>query len=389
MKKHFYALECLLFLSFGCQKAKVLKNKESITEVRPTLSLEATRLKQKYEVQVSAYRDVAYVPELDWYRLQKWKGSEKYRVPLLLSDTVQNEAYLMIDEARDEWFYSTKIGTAEDHVIFFHQLEGNLAYFIFYKDGVKMLARLKDPNSKYNIHFGPNFQRYSIPPVEISYTYPNPWEIDWLGLIGGGDNWQPGGGGGNGGGEPPPPPDPNDPNKPPCQGDPIKEPSIAPSDINKTNYNGGRYGKDTRRYGDGRPKPHWGTDLAADPGTPVYAMYSGVVDFAGNKPGDYDGMSEFGNFINIVSPVGGEPILISYAHLSAINVKPGQVVQQGDIIGLSGTSGNANGPNIVPHVHIETRQQNNHNEWERFNPEEIMTTEFDANGKPKPSSGCK
>jgi murein DD-endopeptidase MepM/ murein hydrolase activator NlpD len=88
---------------------------------------------------------------------------------------------------------------------------------------------------------------------------------------------------------------------------------------------------------------HTGIDFTAPIGTPVYATGDGVV--AGNA----DGYSGYGKLIVINHGYGYSTF---YAHLSKINVKPGQRVKRGDVIGLVGTSGISTGP----HLHYEVRK---------------------------------
>ncbi len=88
-------------------------------------------------------------------------------------------------------------------------------------------------------------------------------------------------------------------------------------------------------------RAHLGTDFAAPTGTPARTVGDGVVSFAGVQGG-------FGNVVFIKHRNGHETV---YAHLSRINVRVGQSVQQGDTIGLVGATGWATGP----HLHFEFR----------------------------------
>jgi murein DD-endopeptidase MepM/ murein hydrolase activator NlpD len=88
-------------------------------------------------------------------------------------------------------------------------------------------------------------------------------------------------------------------------------------------------------------KAHLGVDYGAVTGTPVRTVGEGVVDFAGEQNG-------FGNVV-IVKHNNTEQTL--YAHLSRIDVRPGQAVRQGDKIGAVGATGWATGP----HLHFEFR----------------------------------
>jgi murein DD-endopeptidase MepM/ murein hydrolase activator NlpD len=80
-------------------------------------------------------------------------------------------------------------------------------------------------------------------------------------------------------------------------------------------------------------------DLSVPDGTPVHAMAGGTVRFAGVQSG-------FGTVVWLDH--GGE-VLSVYAHLSALDVRTGQVVRSGQVIARSGRSGNAAGP----HLHFE------------------------------------
>ena len=89
------------------------------------------------------------------------------------------------------------------------------------------------------------------------------------------------------------------------------------------------------------PTIHRGVDIVVPTGTPVSAMSSGEVRFAGT-------MSNFGLVVWVDH---GDGILTIYAHLSEILVVEGQAVAGGEAVALSGASGNATGP----HLHFEIR----------------------------------
>lgn len=84
---------------------------------------------------------------------------------------------------------------------------------------------------------------------------------------------------------------------------------------------------------------HTGIDFAAPTGTSVRVVGDGVVDFAGWRNG-------YGNYI-VVQHRNGQAT--AYGHLSRINVKKGQRVEQGSNIGAVGTTGVSTGP----HLHFE------------------------------------
>jgi len=87
---------------------------------------------------------------------------------------------------------------------------------------------------------------------------------------------------------------------------------------------------------------HPGIDIGLAEGTAVVASDTGTVTFAGWN------IYGYGNLIVINHGNGYETF---YAHLSGINVVPGQIVYQGNVIGRSGNTGNSSGP----HTHFEVR----------------------------------
>lgn len=89
----------------------------------------------------------------------------------------------------------------------------------------------------------------------------------------------------------------------------------------------------------GYVRDHKGLDFTADVGTPVYATGDGVVETA------YFSES-FGNVIFIDHNFGYQT---RYAHLSRFNVRKGQKIKRGDIIGFVGDTGLSRGP----HLHYE------------------------------------
>ena len=86
-------------------------------------------------------------------------------------------------------------------------------------------------------------------------------------------------------------------------------------------------------------KAHLGVDFGAPTGTPVRSVGNGVVSFAGVQNG-------YGNVVQIQH--NGDRTTV-YAHLSRIDVRRGQRIDQGDRIGAVGATGWATGP----HLHFE------------------------------------
>jgi murein DD-endopeptidase MepM/ murein hydrolase activator NlpD len=86
-------------------------------------------------------------------------------------------------------------------------------------------------------------------------------------------------------------------------------------------------------------RAHLGVDFAAPTGTPIRGASDAVVDFAGKQNG----------YGNVVFLKHRNNITTVYAHMSRINVRKGQHIDQGDVIGLVGSTGWATGP----HLHYE------------------------------------
>ncbi len=87
---------------------------------------------------------------------------------------------------------------------------------------------------------------------------------------------------------------------------------------------------------------HPGVDFSTPPGVPVYAADDGLVIFAG--------WSELG-YGNVIVIDHGNGYKTLYAHLSQISQYCGAKVKSGQLIGLSGSTGNSSGP----HLHFEVR----------------------------------
>ncbi len=88
---------------------------------------------------------------------------------------------------------------------------------------------------------------------------------------------------------------------------------------------------------------HAGTDLGAPMGTPVLAAYAGRVS-----------VSDFlGGYGLTVVLNHGETEQTLYAHLSELFVQAGEWIEQGEVIGRLGSTGNSTGP----HLHFEVRQR--------------------------------
>ncbi|MFL3009189.1 MAG: M23 family metallopeptidase [Candidatus Neomarinimicrobiota bacterium] len=93
---------------------------------------------------------------------------------------------------------------------------------------------------------------------------------------------------------------------------------------------------------------HHGCDFSVSIGTPVYAPADGVIKRAYYLGG-------FGNHIKLDHSGGYSTI---FAHLSKINVKSGQEVRRGEIIGLTGNSGRSTAPHLHYEVHYYGEPEN-------------------------------
>ena len=91
----------------------------------------------------------------------------------------------------------------------------------------------------------------------------------------------------------------------------------------------------------GQRDGHTGMDLGVPTGTPIRAALPGTVRVA-----QYD--SSYGYYVTIGHENG---LLTLYGHNSRLLVRPGQQVEAGDVISLSGATGRVTGP----HLHFEVR----------------------------------
>ena len=92
-------------------------------------------------------------------------------------------------------------------------------------------------------------------------------------------------------------------------------------------------------------KLHAGTDFAAPAGTPIYAAASGYVQVAGWSSGGY------GNYVIIYhgKMTDGNAYSTLYGHMRSVATSAGKYVNQGDLIGYVGSTGNSTGN----HLHLE------------------------------------
>ena len=89
-------------------------------------------------------------------------------------------------------------------------------------------------------------------------------------------------------------------------------------------------------------KFHSGMDFTAPSGTEIYATGNGVVGYVNSSK------RGLGNHIIVNHGYGYSTI---YAHLDSFNVRSGQKVERGDVIGFVGSTGTS----VAPHLHYEIK----------------------------------
>ena len=127
----------------------------------------------------------------------------------------------------------------------------------------------------------------------------------------------------------------------------------------------GKYGEDGSKRSNGT-RYHSGIDIGSSIGDPCYAVADGVVVMCKNKDDDKNTIGGRGRYIVIYHSNGDFSSL--YEHLDTVNVKLGDTVKQGDIIGKTGNSGwQAKNKHYAAHLHfglIEGKMTNTgHDLW--------------------------
>lgn len=107
-----------------------------------------------------------------------------------------------------------------------------------------------------------------------------------------------------------------------------------------------------------RDHVHGGIDFGVPAGTEVYAVDGGIVEKSGWTDAN-------GNWVKIRHP---SLLTTAYLHLSQRNVDSGDLVTPGQVIGLSGNTGNTTGP----HLHFEVRDA----AGETFDPGPLLPVMF-------------
>ncbi|SEU34022.1 M23 family metallopeptidase [Stigmatella erecta] len=113
----------------------------------------------------------------------------------------------------------------------------------------------------------------------------------------------------------------------------------------------------------GKTHTHKGIDISAPTGTPVRATHDGVVS-ASSFQYDAKKGTGYGNHVTI----DGASVRTLSAHLTERNVKVGDTVKAGDVIGTVGTTGGVTGA----HLHFETSQRTADG-WDRKDPQGVLS----------------
>ena len=107
-------------------------------------------------------------------------------------------------------------------------------------------------------------------------------------------------------------------------------------------------------------RTHTGSDFPVNEGTPVHTTLAGKVVWAGSN-------GPWGNLV-VVENNGYQVWL---AHLSSIQVSAGDILNYGDVVGLSGNTGNSTGA----HLHYGIKQKTGENSYVWLNPQSFFTAD--------------
>lgn len=108
------------------------------------------------------------------------------------------------------------------------------------------------------------------------------------------------------------------------------------------------------RWSRGVSHGHKGVDIAVPKGTPVRASADGRVVIAEKRDTEFNG-----RFVELQHDNGGLTVVTFYLHLDRLNVRQGEFVRQGQIIGHSGNTGRVEGPNGGYHLHFQINGMEN------------------------------
>jgi septal ring factor EnvC (AmiA/AmiB activator) len=141
-------------------------------------------------------------------------------------------------------------------------------------------------------------------------------------------------------------------------------PSIQPIKNENLRRMASGYGWRTDPFTKSR-RMHKGMDFSAPTSTPIYAPSDGKVVRVDSRSAGY------GKHIRIDHGFG---YITLYAHLSNYNVRRGQRVKRGDVIGFVGNTGRS----VAPHLHYEIRKDGKHLNPINFYYGDLNTEEFNA-----------
>ena len=141
-------------------------------------------------------------------------------------------------------------------------------------------------------------------------------------------------------------------------------PSIQPINNEDLRRMASGYGWRTDPFTKSR-RMHKGMDFSAPTGTPIYAPSDGKVIRVDSRSAGY------GKHVRIDHGFG---YVTLYAHLSEYNVRRGQRVKRGDVIGFVGNTGRS----VAPHLHYEIRKDGKHLNPINFYYGDLNTEEFNA-----------
>lgn len=133
----------------------------------------------------------------------------------------------------------------------------------------------------------------------------------------------------------------------PAKDNPVDDTKSEAADTGSTGAAGFRWPARGRIIAGFGPKPtgqqNDGINLAVPEGTPIKASEDGVVAYAGNE------LKGYGNLVLVRHSNG---YVTAYAHASELNVKRGETVKRGQVLGKSGQTGNVTSPQL----HFEIRK---------------------------------
>jgi hypothetical protein len=109
---------------------------------------------------------------------------------------------------------------------------------------------------------------------------------------------------------------------------------------------------------------HWGMDFVAPTGTNIYATGEGIVEATENLRDGH------GKHVVVSHGFGYKTL---YAHMSKFNVKPGDKVKRGQVIGFVGSSGTS----TAPHLHYEVYKNGKNVDPKHYFFKDLSPEQFD------------